>query len=63
MMDRDPFEESSSPGGAHHRLNLLAGDWEGTTRTWFEPGVLADESPMAGRIRPLLGGRFIRHEY
>jgi len=33
------------------------------TKTWFEPGVVADESPMSGTIRPILDGRFILHEY
>lgn len=41
----------------------MAGDWEGTCRTWFEPDVLADTSPVEGEIRPLLGGRFLRHTY
>jgi len=44
-------------------LRSFAGSWEGTCRTWFEPGKLADESPIRGTIRPLLDGRFFRHEY
>ena len=44
-------------------LKSLEGNWEGTVRTWFEPGKLVDESPIKGTIRPLLGGRFLRHEY
>jgi hypothetical protein len=44
-------------------LKSIAGSWEGTCRTWFEPGKLADESAVRGIIRPLLGGRFVRHEY
>ena len=44
-------------------LNSLVGSWEGTCRTWFEPGKLADESKITAKIRPLLGGRFFRHEY
>ena len=47
----------------HEFLSSLIGSWEGHARTWFEPGVLADESPVAGTFRPLLGGRFVRHEY
>ena len=41
----------------------LVGSWEGTCRTWFEPGQLADESAVRGVFRPVLGGRFLRHEY
>ncbi len=44
-------------------LMSLIGKWEGTCRTWFEPGKLADESRITARIRPVLGGMFIRHEY
>ncbi len=49
----DPFEQSRTEG-LHHRLSLLAGEWEGLTRTWFEPGKLADESPTRGVMRLIL---------
>lgn len=49
--------------GPHYELARLAGHWEGSTRVWFEPGVLGDESPMRGSIRLVLGGRFALHEY
>jgi hypothetical protein len=58
-----------SPPGKSERvvskdlLKSLAGSWEGTCRTWLEPGKLADESPLKGTIRPLLDGRLFRHEY
>lgn len=55
--------QSQAPGGAHHRLAQLAGSWAGTARTWFEPDKLADASPIAGTIRPVLDGRFAVHEY
>ena len=48
----------------------LVGEWEGTVRTWFEPGQLAGESPMRARIRSLgpqdeehPGGGFVLYEY
>lgn|SRR5574341_2401618 len=44
-------------------LQQLVGSWEGTCRTWFEPGKLVDESRIEGEICPLLDGRFIRHTY
>lgn len=44
-------------------MKSLVGSWEGTCRTWFEPDSLADESPIRGSIRPVLDGRFLRHEY
>lgn len=55
--------QSQAPGGPHHRLAQLAGAWAGTARTWFEPDKLADASPIAGMIRPVLDGRFVVHEY
>jgi hypothetical protein len=44
-------------------LKSLVGSWEGTCRTWFEPGKLADESRVKGEILSLLDGRFFRHTY
>jgi hypothetical protein len=57
------FEVSQQPGGTHFFLAQLAGTWIGTSRTWFEPDQLADESPISGTIRSVLGGRFLLHEY
>ncbi len=56
------FEESKS-NGAHAELAKLVGEWDGVTKTWFEPDVIADESPMAGKMTAILGGRFVLHEY
>jgi hypothetical protein len=55
--------DTSFKEGHHHTLNLMHGHWEGIARTWFEAGQLADESPMEGTIKPILGGRFMLHEY
>jgi len=44
-------------------LQSLVGSWAGTCRTWLEPGTLADESAIEGTFRPVVGGRFLRHEY
>jgi hypothetical protein len=48
---------------ANELLKSLVGSWEGTCQTWFEPGKLADDSKIKGKIHPVLGGRFFRHEY
>lgn len=56
------FEESLKTG-PHAELAKLVGEWSGTTKTWFEPDKLADESPMTGTFRSVLGGRFLIHEY
>jgi hypothetical protein len=44
-------------------IEVVVGEWEGSTRTWFEPGVLADESPVRGRIRRIGDSPFVLHEY
>ena len=41
-MADDNLIKSKSPGGAHNLLEKLTGRWEGNTKTWFEPGKLAD---------------------
>jgi hypothetical protein len=61
-MDKGKFE-TSLESGIHAKLSALVGRWKGTTKTWFEPGVVADESEMTGTFRPVLGGRFVMHEY
>lgn len=44
-------------------LQAMVGRWEGTCRTWFEPGPPVDESAVAGTIELLPGERFVRHCY
>lgn len=61
-MSKSKFEISLE-SGIHKELSALIGNWEGITKTWFEPDVIADESLMKGAIRPILGGRFVMHEY
>ena len=56
------FEESKA-SGVHAQLAKLIGEWQGMTKTWFEPDVVADESPMTGSIKAILDGRFVMHEY
>jgi hypothetical protein len=41
----------------------MAGEWAGETRTWFEPGELADTQPQQGTMRLVGNGQFILHEY
>jgi hypothetical protein len=41
----------------------MAGRWEGTCRTWFEPEKLADESNVKGEFTDVLDGLFLRHTY
>lgn len=59
---KSKFEESLE-SGTHRDLSKLIGNWTGSAKTWFEPGKLADESPVSGSITSLLGGRFVLHQY
>lgn len=61
-MDALTFK-SSLASGPHHLLSRLCGSWKGTTKTYFEPDLLADESLWEGTIRSLLGGMFVQHDY
>jgi len=61
-MANEKFQASLS-NGPHARLAAMAGEWQGTTRTWFEPDKLANEAPIRGSLRLVLGGRFLMHEY
>ena len=55
--------ETSKNTGAHHQLSRLVGQWKGTTKTWYDPSKLEDESPINGTMQPILDGKFILHEY
>jgi len=54
-------EEMAIKAGEY--LRSLVGSWEGTCRTWFRPGELADESKVAGEFDFIVGDRFLRHSY
>lgn len=51
------------PMASDQLLKALIGKWEGSCRTWFEPGKLADESKITGEFVDVLDGRFVRHTY
>ncbi len=44
-------------------LATLIGRWSGRCKTWFQPGMLADESAVDGEFTALLGGAIVRHAY
>ena len=56
------FDESKT-SGAHFQMSKMVGEWKGTTKTWFDPAKVEDESPITGTMRLLMDGRFILHEY
>lgn len=62
LMGKTKFEESLA-NGPHAKLQSYVGQWIGTTKTWFEKDILADESAIAGEIESILGNKFIRFTY
>ena len=44
-------------------ISSLVGTWEGTSKVWFEPDVVADESPCKGTIRQGVNNNSVIHEY
>lgn len=56
-------DDSSRTADPAAFLESIAGSWEGTCRTWFRPGELADESKVTAEFKLILGGRFLRHSY
>lgn len=53
----------STQNGAHALLARMAGSWKGTSKLWFEPDQLAEETPISGTLRLVLDGMFLLHEY
>ena len=58
----DKFDLSKT-SGTHFSLSMMTGEWEGITKTWFEPDIVGDESAMHGTMKMVLEGRFILYEY
>jgi len=44
-------------------LTAIEGAWHGTSRTWFQPGELTDESSFEATARPLAAGGAFLIEY
>jgi hypothetical protein len=63
MFEIERSGRMGDPNVLDERLRALAGEWEGTTRTWFEPEKLADASPARCRFRPVGDSGFLVHEY
>ena len=59
LMER--YEELSTPGEAHERLEAFVGDWSTTTRVWLAgPDAPPAESEGSSEIEWVLGGRFLQ---
>lgn len=47
----------------HDLLNSFIGEWEGTTKTWFEPDATPEEGNTRLSVRGIPGGRFTVWDY
>ncbi|MCA8938656.1 MAG: DUF1579 family protein [Planctomycetes bacterium] len=54
---------SQAEGGMHHQFSKMVGKWAGQAKTYFEPNVCGDDSPIEGEFRIEIGGHFLFHEY
>lgn len=62
-MAANAFEDSAAHG-RHAQLARMQGQWEGSTKVWFEPGTPpVVDATQRGSIRAVGGGRFLLHEY
>ena len=61
--NEQPDKRQDSQMTQKELFGKLIGKWEGNSRTWFEPGKLADESEVTGEFVDVLDGRFVRHTY
>ncbi len=55
--------QNSLDNGLHFQLLQLIGDWSGNSKTFFEPGILGDESQVKAQITAMFDGRFINIAY
>jgi len=55
--------ETSKASGPHKELNRLAGNWQGTSKVWFEPGEPVDTTEVTGTMKLVMNGKYLMHEY
>jgi hypothetical protein len=63
LKNEQPTTQQVAQMSPNELFKKLIGKWEGNSRTWFEPGKLADESNVTGEFVDVLDGRFVRHTY
>lgn len=56
------YIETARPVEQHRRLVDLAGDWNVTTKLWFDPAGQPKVATGKGKGRMILGGRFLSLE-
>jgi hypothetical protein len=55
--------QAFEPTEVHRALHALAGHYQGTTQTWFEPKGPPVANPIDAHAEVILGGRFVRLTY
>lgn len=64
---REPQTQDKKKDGSKmpHKMLLtkLVGKWQGTCKTWVEPGKLYDESNVSGEFTAFIEGMTLEHSY
>jgi hypothetical protein len=61
--DLEAMAKLAQPGPHHERLARAAGTWSVSGKFWMAEGQPPMESMGESTITPVLGGRFMKHEY
>ncbi len=57
------WQEFSTPGAVHRRLQQAVGSWTAHVKMWMEPGAPAQESDGTAEYTSILGGRFVEEKF
>lgn len=57
------WQEASTPGTAHKKLDAVVGSWTAHVKMWMAPGTPPQESDGTMEAAWILGGRFVRETF
>ena len=63
MSENNPHLKGEEHMTHEQIFTQLIGNWQGTVKTWFEPGKLADKSSIKGEFTKVINQTFVRHTY
>lgn len=53
------WQKFMTPGKEHKRLEMMAGNWKATSKTWEYPGASMTESVATATGEMIMGGRYL----
>ena len=57
------WQQASTPGEGHKRLEPLVGNWQHTAKWQMDPSAAPEESQGTNENRWILGGRFLQQDF